>query len=82
MTMTSRSNGGRTIGRGLLGACALVALAAPAVAREQASNADSREQSRTSGGARTEITPYLEVGQVLVAELARGRAHSGAGAGS
>ena len=60
------------IGRGLLGACALVALAAPAVAREQARDADSREKSRTSGGARTSIVPYLEVGQVLVAELKPG----------
>jgi len=63
---------GRIILCGLVGACTLAVLAAPASAREQARDADSREQSRTSGGARTEIVPYLEVGQVLVAELEPG----------
>lgn len=66
------AKGSRSVLRGLLGAATLVALATPATAREEARETGSREKSRTEGGARTEIVPYLEVGQVLVAELEPG----------
>ena len=54
---------------------ALIAMAAPASARpsrDGVAKADARHKGRTTGGARTEITPYLEVSQVVFAELSPG----------
>ena len=62
--------------KALLVGCTLVALAMPAQAREAKDAAPkdhrSREKSRTAGGARTSVTPYLEVSQVVFAELSPG----------
>ncbi|MCA1661726.1 MAG: preprotein translocase subunit YajC [Novosphingobium sp.] len=56
-------------------ACALAVTASPAIARpakDAASEESKRQKSRTATGARTEVTPYLEVSQVVFAELSPG----------
>jgi hypothetical protein len=60
----------------LLMGCTLAVVAVPAQARDAktASTKDepSREKSRTTNGARTSVTPYIEVSQAVFAELTPG----------
>ena len=62
--------------RAMLLGCTLAAMAMPVQAREakEASAKDEapRQKSRTVDGARTSITPYLEVSQAVFAELSPG----------
>ena len=55
---------------------ALATVAVPAHAREakaaSAKDEAPRQKSRTADGARTSVTPYLEVSQVVFAELSPG----------
>ena len=66
----------RKIVSALLLCGALAAVAAPAQAREandaSAKDGAPRQKSRTVDGARTSITPYLEVSQAVFAELSPG----------
>ena len=66
----------RKIVSALLLCGALAAVAAPAQAREandaSAKDGAPRQKSRTVDGARTSITPYLEVSQAVFAELSLG----------
>ena len=67
--------GPRILRATLLG-CTLAALAMPVQAREakdaSAKEDAPRQKSRTADGARTSITPYLEVSQAVFAELSPG----------
>ena len=66
----------RKILHAILVGCTLAAVALPAQAKEandaSSKKHTSREKIRTAGGARTSVTPYLEVSQVVFAELAPG----------
>jgi hypothetical protein len=55
--------------------CLLATSAAPALARptrDRAAADDARHRGRSAEGVRTEVTPYLEVSQVVFAELSPG----------
>ncbi|HUQ12822.1 MAG TPA: preprotein translocase subunit YajC [Novosphingobium sp.] len=59
--------------RAFLALLALVGLSVPAVARDRHdAQGEGPHKRRTADGARTSIRPYLEVGQVLIAELEPG----------
>ena len=62
--------------RAMLVGCTLAVAALPAQAKEADDAApkkhSAREQTRTAGGARTSVTPYLEVSQIVFAELSPG----------
>ena len=59
----------------LLLGCLLATAAAPALARssrDRAATEEARHKGRSAEGVRTEVTPYLEVSQVVFAELSPG----------
>ena len=66
----------RKILQALLAGCTLAAVAMPVQAREAKAASGkpegAREKSRTTGGARTSVTPYIEVSQAVFAELSPG----------